>query len=124
MKKKIYISLPITGREKKAREHADLVKAALSRQGWEAISPFDIYAGKQPTYGDYLGHDIAAMLNCDAVMFCNGFASSCGCRIEHEVLRLYNRDNKEHRVIVPHYESPELENLVRETKTIEPITLT
>lgn len=33
-KPKIYISLPITGREQEAREKADLIKAAFSKQGY------------------------------------------------------------------------------------------
>ncbi len=44
---KIYISLPITGREEAAREHADKMKAILSRNGYEVVNPFEIYAGKK-----------------------------------------------------------------------------
>lgn len=79
---RIYISLPITGVENEAREHADLIKASLSRLGYTPVSPFDIYAGKNPSYIDYLCADIKELVKCDAVMFCKGWQFSRGCRIE------------------------------------------
>lgn len=82
---KIYISIPITGREQQAREKADLIKAALSKQGHTPVTPFDIYAGKNPTYSDHLCYDLRAMLDCDAILFCEGWKQSCGCTIEHDV---------------------------------------
>lgn len=80
-KLRIYISLPITGREREAQEHADLVKASLSRQGHTPVSPFEINAGKDATYNDHICHDLHAMLDCDAIYFC-GVA---------EFMRLLNR---------------------------------
>lgn len=86
MKEKVYISLPISGRSiSEAREHADRVKMALSRQGYEAVSPLDVYAGKEPTYEDHICYDLRVMLDCDAVIFCTGWEQSCGCGIEHDV---------------------------------------
>lgn len=80
---KIYISLPISNREiSEAREHADLMKAALSRAGHQPVSPFDIYAGKNPTYADYLCFDLRALADCDAIFLCKGWQFSRGCRIE------------------------------------------
>ncbi len=86
---KIYISLPITGNEQKAREKADLVKAALSRQGYAPVSPFDVYAGKNPTYNDYICYDLRSLLSCDAVYFCEGWEDSLGCNIERDVVMRY-----------------------------------
>lgn len=98
---KIYISIPITGRdENKVREEADNIKAALSRQGHEVVSPFDIYAGKNPTYEDYICYDLRAMLDCDAILFCQGWSDSCGCCIEHDVaLRLIAHHKKDFKII-------------------------
>lgn len=84
----IYISIPITDNPK-AREHADLVKAALSRQGHRPVSPFDINCGKNPTYEDYICFDLLAMLGCDAIYFCKGWEQSCGCCIEHDVAKRF-----------------------------------
>lgn len=78
----IYISLPITGRESDAHERADLMKAALSRAGHKPVSPFDIYAGENPVYADYLCADLRALSGCDAIMLCDGWQFSKGCRIE------------------------------------------
>lgn len=79
----IYLSIPISGQETKAREKADLIKAKLSRDGHKPVSPFDIYAGKNPQYADHICYDLLAMLGCDAILFCKGWEQSCGCTIEH-----------------------------------------
>ena len=92
---KIYISLPITGLDiNKCRERADKVKAALSRKGYNPVSPFDIYAGKDATYEDYLCNDLRVLMECDAVYFCRGWEMSCGCNIEHSVIQILKKFNK------------------------------
>lgn len=92
MMKTIYISLPITGREKEAREHADLMKAALSRAGHKPVSPFEVYAGKNPTYAEYIGYDMIALINCEAIMLCKGWQFSKGCRIEAKVAEEFGKE--------------------------------
>lgn len=80
---KVYLSVPITGRiEKEARQHADLMKSALSRAGHEVINPFEIYCGKNPTYADYLCTDLRKLADCEAIFLCKGWQFSRGCRIE------------------------------------------
>lgn len=97
---RIYISLPITGNEKKAREKADLIKALLSRQGHTPVSPFDVYAGKKPKYEDYICYDLRAMLDCDGIMFCEGWEQSCGCNIEHDVaMRFKAYEKKDFKIM-------------------------
>lgn len=92
---KIYISLPISGLDiHKVREKADLIKAKLSREGYTPVSPFDVYAGKDPTYEDYICYDLLAMLGCDAIYFCKGWNLSCGCNIEHDVAMRFKAHNK------------------------------
>lgn len=95
-REKIYISIPITGKERTARERADLVKAALSRKGYEPVSPFDIYAGKDPAYEDHICCDLRAMLDCDAAFFCLGWEKSPGCRIEHFVACVFNSSGRKY----------------------------
>lgn len=104
---KIYISLPITdvGIDK-AREKADLVKAALSRQGHTPLNPFDVYAGENPTYEDFICCDLRAMLDCDGIIFCEGWEKSCGCNIEHDVARRFMQYQRKGFVII--YEQPEI----------------
>ncbi|MBD5381927.1 DUF4406 domain-containing protein [Clavibacter sp.] len=80
---KIYISLPISNRDiNDAREHADLVKSALSRAGHDIVNPFEIYCGKNPSYADYLCADLRALADCDAIFLCKEWQFSRGCRIE------------------------------------------
>lgn len=91
---KIYISIPITGLEEQARHKADLIKARLSREGHSPVSHFDIYAGKNASYFDYICHDLRAMLDCEAILFCDGWERSCGCGIEHDTamrMKAYGR---------------------------------
>lgn len=92
---KIYISLPISDVGiAKAREKADLIKGKLSRKGHIPVSPFDIYAGKNPQYEDNICCDLRAMLDCDGIIFCNGWEQSLGCNIEHDVAKDYNKFKK------------------------------
>lgn len=79
---KVYISLPISGKEKTAREKADIIRAALSCAGHTPVNPFDIYAGDKPSYADYLCSDLRALADCDAIFLCEGWQFSRGCRIE------------------------------------------
>lgn len=86
----IYISLPITGQDdKKVREKADLVKAALSRAGHKVINPFEVPAGENPVYKDYICCDLRALLDCDAIYLCEGWQFSQGCQLEAEAARIY-----------------------------------
>lgn len=82
-RKKIYISLPITGREDESRKKADMIKASLSRSGYDVVNPFDIYCGKKPNYKDYLCCDLRALADCDMIYLCNDWEQSRGCRIEY-----------------------------------------
>lgn len=91
---RIYISIPISGQEKQAREKADLIKARLSREGHIPVSPFEIYAGKNPTYNDHICYDLRAMLDCDAILFCEGWEKSCGCNIEYNTVMQFKAHNK------------------------------
>lgn len=83
-RKRIYISLPITGQEAESRKKADMIKASLSRLGYIVVNPFDIYCGKNPTYADYLCSDLRALADCDIIYLCKDWEQSRGCRIEHK----------------------------------------
>lgn len=88
-KKKIYISLPISGRDpKKARMHADMVKSALSKMGFEPVNPFEIYAGENPSYNDHLADDIRALLDCDGICLCGDGVASFGVNVECAIAML------------------------------------
>ena len=91
--KKIYISLPISDRPaSESRQHADLVKAALSRAGHCPVSPFDVYAGHCPDYFDHLCADLRTLADCDAILLCDGWQFSKGCRIERTFAEEYGKE--------------------------------
>lgn len=100
-KKKIYISIPITGHDEKLqREKADRVAMSLSRRGFKPVNPFvDVFAGKNPDYFDYLCSDLRTITDCDGICFCQGWEKSCGCGIEHDfVMRLKAYDKKDFEI--------------------------
>lgn len=100
-KRKIYISLPISGHDesvqrKKASEIAKIIEAS----GATPVVPFDVDCGKNPTYEDYICNDLRAMLDCDGIFFCRGWEQSCGCGIEHDVaLRMKANGKKDFTMI-------------------------
>lgn len=84
-RKKIYISIPITGHNiELQRRTAKLTAAMLERQGYKAVNPFEIYAGSRPDYWDHICADLRALADCDGAYFCSGWEKSLGCSIEHD----------------------------------------
>lgn len=85
---KIYISIPITGRDfatqkAKATEIAEQIRAL----GHEPVNPFDTPAPLVPLsereqYAYYMGEDIKRLLMCDAIFRCEGAFESRGCLLE------------------------------------------
>lgn len=98
--KKIYISLPITGQEHKARNKVDNVMNALSKKGYKPVNPFEVNAGKNPTYNDHICYDLLAMLDCDGIFFCEGWQNSCGCCIEHNTAMTFKTFGKKNFIIM------------------------
>lgn len=94
MKKKVYISIPISGMDyNKQREKADRIKSALSKRGYDVISPFEMYVGKDPSYGEYLGADVTAIIDhAEAVYMCRGWEESHGCKVERFVALEYGKE--------------------------------
>jgi len=86
MKKKIYISLPITGHEDLAK-----LRAEVGQKGFDAVTPFDVSPDSNASYAEHMGRDIQALLECDAVYFCRGWQDSKGCQAEYEVAKIYGK---------------------------------
>ena len=88
----IYISIPISGHdERKQREKADQIKNMLSKRGYTPVNPFEIYSGKNPTYFDYISHDLRALADCDAIYMCKDWQTSKGCKVEHFFAETYGK---------------------------------
>lgn len=83
-KKKVYISLPITGHnikdvEKRCKSASELIE----QLGFEAVSPLEVSSNPDASYEEHIGRDITALLQCDAVLFLEGWHLSNECSLEH-----------------------------------------
>ena len=100
--KRIYLSLPIkdTGYTTKERmKYADEVRRLLElRYGVRnenviVITPFDVNENEdKDTYARKMGNDIEALLECDAVCFCEGWQNSDGCMLEFAAAKIYHKE--------------------------------
>ncbi len=92
MKKKVYISIPISGKDiTEVKLHLDIVKNGLVSNGYEPVTPFDVSPDSNASYAEHMGRDIQALLECDAVYFCRGWQDSKGCQAEYEVAKIYDK---------------------------------
>lgn len=92
-KKKLYLSLPISGRKlEAAKEHARLTKMYLASLDYEVITPFEVCPNPEEPYSWLMGQCIEAMLECDVVYFCIGWQHSKGCMAEFEIARIYGKE--------------------------------
>jgi len=93
MKKKIYISLPITGKDiSQVIEHVNLERKMLQNCGWNVITPFDLKWNPNESESYYMGNDIESLLECDSIYMCKGWQNSKGCMAEFEVARIYGKE--------------------------------
>ena len=89
---KIYISLPITGHDiEEVEARCIFAKAVLEKKGHTPVSPLDVSTDPDATYAEHMGRDIAALLECDAVLFLEGYEDSRGCRLEHAAAEIYGK---------------------------------
>lgn len=90
--KKVYISLPITGRSlDDVRTQIDEVSKLLRAHGYVPVSPLEIQPDLNAPYSELMGNDIKALLECDAVIFLDGWEKSKGCRLEHQAANIYHK---------------------------------
>lgn len=83
---KVYISLPITGKDLQGQKsYARHVASFLSEAGFEPVNPFDNGLGEDASYEQHMKADILLMLGCGAVLLCDGWAQSRGCVLESHV---------------------------------------
>ncbi len=89
---KIYISIPITGRPiEEVKQKVEEVKQKITGRGHEPVSPLNLHEGKKKTYSQYIGRDIEALIECDAVFLCSGWQESKGCSLEYQAARIYGK---------------------------------
>ena len=91
------MSLPISGHDLTERkEYAEYKQNMLywtyKPNEWEIITPLDICPEPDKPYSYYMGKDIEALLECDAIYLCEGWQNSKGCMAEFEVARIYGKE--------------------------------
>lgn len=87
--KKLYVSLPITGRVlNDVKLYAKVIKERWTLKGFEVITPFDV-VGNENNYANCMGKDIEALLNCDGIIMCADWFCSKGCRLEYTAAEIY-----------------------------------
>lgn len=81
---RVYICLPITGREEEAKEQAEYMENVLTPFGYEPVNPFevcrDIPAGSM--HEVYMSKCLNALHTCDGYILHTDWRSSRGCREE------------------------------------------
>ena len=101
-RKRIYISIPISGHDlKEVKAKARNIREWVLwdefgfEKGWhrpDVIIPFDVCPEPDKPYSYYMGKDIEALLECDAIYLCEGWQNSKGCMAEFEVARIYGKE--------------------------------
>lgn len=89
---KIYISLPISGRDiEEVEARCIFATGVIEKKGHTAVSPLYVSPDPDAPYSVHMGNDIAALLECDAVLFLEGWQVSKGCQLEHKAAELYDK---------------------------------
>lgn len=83
---KIYISIPITGKDIRAQKgRAALLERMFNAQGFDTANPFRNGLPASRMREDHMRADLKMLLGCDVVFMCKGWTESKGCGLEHEV---------------------------------------
>ena len=94
--KKYYVSLPISGYDLTERKLCAICaeKQIVERhhKPLQVITPFVVCPEPDKPYSYYMGRDIEALLECDAIYLCEGWQNSKGCMAEFEVARIYGKE--------------------------------
>ena len=86
MKKKIYISGPISGYELGERKEAFAkVKKLLELKGYEVVNPLENGLPPSSTTFQHMKRDIELLLECDEIYMMHKWTHSAGCKIEFEI---------------------------------------
>ena len=99
--KKVFISLPVSGQESTLGErYADAVEWLFANYKDESIATVaqsniqqmidDMESVPQDEYPKYMGEDIEKILECDAILMCDGWEYSKGCQLEHRAAELFD----------------------------------
>jgi hypothetical protein len=93
MKKRLYISIPISGIEPQSKIKASQMQKHFEAQGYEVVNPheigehlrklYDLCGMGEPEWYDYMDWCLPAIKSCDVVWFACDWGKSKGCKDEH-----------------------------------------
>lgn len=99
-KKRIFVSLPISGQEDTFFERIEEAEAYCKKYypEYDVITPKDINNVTSEILEDhterektafYMGRDIEELINSDAILSCEGWEKSKGCQVERKCAEVY-----------------------------------
>ncbi len=90
MKKRIYISLPISHYDLEERkQYAKRMEEILSHY-YEVVNPFNNGIPDDADWRVHMKKDIKMLLECDAIFLCKDWEKSKGCKLEFDVATTCN----------------------------------
>lgn len=103
MKKKLFISLPMTGMENTVKKRYSEALEEISHnekiKDYEMVIPVDLNtsfddnglteSAKEHDVAYWMGKDVELLMRCDAIFSCKGWESSKGCNVERFVAQTY-----------------------------------
>lgn len=82
-KKRVYLSLPISGYDLEERkETAMKMEVKFRGMGYDVLSPLGGNWIEGLTTNEYMRRDIEMLLTCDIIFLMNGWNASAGCHTE------------------------------------------
>lgn len=104
----IYISLPISGHAiERCKERAEAARQMVLRRGHDCVTPFDVCPDQSDEHGTplrysyFIGRDIEALLECDAIFLLTGWSTSSGCQCEWRCAEIFNKKIYQHISEIP-----------------------
>ena len=85
MKKRIYLSLPISGYDIAERKETARKKALELGKEWEVLNPMDNGLPDDASTNAHMKRDLEMLLGCDAIYLMSRFTHSAGCMTEFHV---------------------------------------
>ena len=86
MKLKVYISLPIQGKDiESQKKYAQDIALRIAVCGHEPVNPVYNFLPDSAPRTAPMKEDIRMLLDCNAIMMCHGWENSDGCRLEKNV---------------------------------------
>ena len=86
MKKRIYISGPISGHDMEERRKTfKMVQTFLEAQDYEAVNPMENGLPDGATTREHMKRDIELLMTCDYIYMMRRWTHSKGCKVEFDV---------------------------------------